>query len=89
MILLFVFSSIIYNYYLGGGDGHSGSAQSGCCNDDVAHVLCLLTDFRKQLKEGVERPVFNPNNFDDLDLDRTAWSGAARSTAPEPTAVKA
>ncbi len=37
--------------------------------------LRVLKDFRQQLKAGVERPVFNPDDFPDLDLDRTAWTG--------------
>jgi AGCS family alanine or glycine:cation symporter len=37
--------------------------------------LRILRDFRAQLKAGVERPVLNPDNFPDLDIDRTAWTG--------------
>jgi AGCS family alanine or glycine:cation symporter len=37
--------------------------------------LRLLRDFRRQLKAGVARPVLNPDDFADLDLDRTAWTG--------------
>ncbi|WP_372570493.1 hypothetical protein [Ruegeria jejuensis] len=39
-------------------------------------VLRLLGDFRKQLNSGVERPVFDPEGFPDLDIDRDSWSGA-------------
>ncbi len=37
--------------------------------------LRILRDFGNQLKSGVERPVFNPDDFPDLDVDRTAWTG--------------
>jgi len=40
--------------------------------------LRILTDFKKQVKAGVERPVLNPDDFADLDLDRTAWTGKAK-----------
>ena len=36
---------------------------------------CQLSDFADQLKAGVERPVFDPDKFPDLDIDRTAWTG--------------
>ena len=36
--------------------------------------LRLLRDFRAQLAAGVQRPVFNPDDFADLDIDRTAWT---------------
>ena len=36
---------------------------------------CQLSDFADQLKAGVERPVFYPDKFPDLDIDRTAWTG--------------
>jgi len=37
--------------------------------------ICLrvLDDFRKQLAQGIDRPVFNPTDFDDLDIDTRAW----------------
>ena len=35
----------------------------------------LLNDFREQLKAGIARPVFDPDKFPDLDIDRTAWTG--------------
>ena len=35
----------------------------------------LLTDFTDQLKAGVERPVFDPDKFPDLGIDRYAWTG--------------
>ncbi|MFV0360786.1 alanine/glycine:cation symporter family protein [Tropicimonas sp.] len=36
--------------------------------------LRILRDFRLQLAAGIARPVFDPDNFPDLDVDRTAWS---------------
>ena len=36
--------------------------------------LRVLNDFRGQLKAGVDRPVFDPDKFPDLNLDRTAWA---------------
>ena len=36
-------------------------------------AMRLLRDFRRQLKEGVERPVLDPANYTDLDIDREAW----------------
>lgn len=38
--------------------------------------LRLLEDFRQQLKAGIERPVFQPAAFPDLDLDHSAWPHA-------------
>ena len=41
--------------------------------------LRLLLDYRAQLAAGIDRPVLNPDDFPDLDIDRTAWThgGAA------------
>ncbi|MEM9105614.1 MAG: alanine/glycine:cation symporter family protein [Pseudomonadota bacterium] len=117
MILLFAFSSIIYNYYLGEnaltvmtenkmainvlrviiiaivfiGATAPGATSVFFFSDPMMGILavvnlvvimmllptCLriLKDFRQQLKDGVERPVFNPDEFSDLDIDRTAWTG--------------
>jgi len=117
MILLFAFSSIIYNYYLGEnaltvmtknpmavnalrliviaivflGATAPGATSVFFFSDPMMGILavvnlvvimmllptCLriLKDFRRQIKEGVARPVFNPDDFPDLDLDRTAWTG--------------
>ena len=36
-------------------------------------VLRMLDDYRKQLDRGNQEPVFNPDEFADLDLDRDAW----------------
>ncbi|MFD0980357.1 alanine/glycine:cation symporter family protein [Tropicimonas aquimaris] len=119
MIMLFAFSSIIYNYYLGEnaltvitkhpmaenalrivviGIVFLGATAPGATavfffSDPMMGILavvnlvvimmllpiCLriLRDFRQQLAEGVVRPVFNPDNFPDLDLDRTAWIAKA------------
>ncbi len=117
MILLFAFSSIIYNYYLGEnaltiitkspvalnvlrvviigivflGATASGATSVFFFSDPLMGVLavvnlvvimmllpvCLrvIKDFRQQLQAGVERPVFNPEDFSDLDLDTRAWNG--------------
>jgi len=36
--------------------------------------LRLLRDYRRQLAEGIDRPVLNPDDFPDLDIDRSAWA---------------
>ncbi|WP_416899529.1 MAG: alanine/glycine:cation symporter family protein [Minwuia sp.] len=119
IILLFAFSSIIYNYYLGEnalsvmtkhplalnglrvvvmaivflGATAPGATAVFFFSDPAMGLLALvnlivimmllptclriLKDFREQLKAGVERPVFNPDDFPDLDIDRTAWTGKA------------
>jgi AGCS family alanine or glycine:cation symporter len=116
-ILLFAFSSIIYNYYLGEnaltfltdhpaavhvlrlaimGIVFLGATAPGATavfffSDPMMGILALvnlvaimmllptalriLRDFRAQLKAGVDRPVFHPDDFPDLDIDRTAWPG--------------
>jgi AGCS family alanine or glycine:cation symporter len=115
-ILLFAFSSIIYNYYLGENalsvmTEHPASfhilrivvmglvflgavapeATSVFFFSDpmmgilaVVNLLALmmlfpiamrlLTDFRAQLKAGVERPVLKVEEYRDLDIDETAWN---------------
>lgn len=125
MILLFAFSSIIYNYYLGEnaltimtknpmavnalrliviaivflGATAPGATSVFFFSDPMMGILavvnlvvimmllptCLriLKDFRRQIKEGVARPVFNPDDFPDLDLDRTAWTGKDPEKATE------
>ena len=114
-ILLFAFSSIIYNYYLGEnaltvftessisrhvlrilivGVVFLGSSASGATavfffSDPMMGVLAvvnllvimmlfpvglrILNDYRDQLKEGKEHPVFDPAKFSDLDIDHEAW----------------
>ncbi len=114
-IMLFAFSSIIYNYYLGENAmtvltknpmailvlrlaiigivflGATAPAATSVFffSDPLMGVLALvnllaimmlfpiamrlLRDFRAQLKAGVERPVLNPDDYADLDIDREAW----------------
>ncbi len=36
-------------------------------------AMRLLSDYRKQLKAGIEHPTFDPEDFPDLDLDKSAW----------------
>ncbi|MGD1878710.1 MAG: alanine/glycine:cation symporter family protein [Kiloniellaceae bacterium] len=116
IILLFAFSSIIYNYYLGenalsvitehplailalriavmalvfAGAVAPGATAVFFFSDPMMGILALvnlvaimmllptclriLRDFRRQLKAGIARPVLNPDDFPDLDLDRTAWT---------------
>ncbi|NDW00142.1 sodium:alanine symporter family protein [Salipiger sp. PrR002] len=118
-ILLFAFSSIIYNYYLGEnalsvlskhpvslvlfrlaimaivfvGAVAPGATAVFFFSDPMMGVLAvvnllaimmlfpvalrLLRDFRAQLKAGVDRPVLNPDDYADLDIDRDAWRGTA------------
>ena len=119
-ILLFAFSSIIYNYYLGEtalkvmtskpgalhvlriaivvvvflGATAPGATAVFFFSDPLMGVLAVvnlmaimmlfpvalrvLDDFRAQLKAGVDRPVFKPTAFPDLDLDHTAWPHAKK-----------
>ena len=114
-ILLFAFSSIIYNYYLGEnalsvltdtelsrhilrilivilvflGSSAPGATAVFFFSDPMMGILALvnllavmmlfpvglrvLTDYREQLKQGVEHPRFDPEKFSDLDIDPTAW----------------
>ncbi|MCA2013531.1 sodium:alanine symporter family protein [Pararhodobacter sp. CCB-MM2] len=37
-------------------------------------AMRVVTDFRAQLKAGVERPIFDPAKFSDLDIDHEAWN---------------
>jgi alanine or glycine:cation symporter, AGCS family len=127
-ILLFAFSSIIYNYYLGEtalsvmtdsaaalhglrlaiivviflGATAPGATAVFFFSDPLMGVLALvnlmaimmlfpvalriLNDFRAQLKAGIERPVLDPRNFSDLDLDANAWTHATRN--PDPVAAE-
>jgi len=115
-ILLFAFSSIIYNTYLGENAMAAitkskealiglrvailGIVLLGAVAPDATSVfffsdpmmgilavvnlvalmmlfptaMRVVDDFRKQLKAGIERPVFNPDDFQDLNLDRKAWN---------------
>lgn len=114
-ILLFAFSSIIYNYYLGEnaltvfteshisrhvfrlvvvvlvflGASADGATAVFFFSDPVMGVLAMvnllamimlfpvgmrvLNDFRQQVKDGVDSPVFDPDKFPDLDIDKSAW----------------
>lgn len=114
-VLLFAFSSIIYNYYLGEnalsvmtdspaailgfkfllmaivflGAAAPGATAIFFFSDPLMGVLAIvnllalmmlfpilrrvLRDFDDQLKSGVARPVLNPEQFPDLDLDHSAW----------------
>ncbi len=117
-VLLFAFSSIIYNYYLAENGlavmtshpmakiilrvailgivfvGASAPSASSVFffADPMMGLLALVNlvvimmlfpvalrviqDFRKQLAAGVERPILNPDEFKDLDIDRDAWNPA-------------
>jgi AGCS family alanine or glycine:cation symporter len=115
-ILLFAFSSIIYNAYLGEnalaaitgskpavlvlrllilclvfiGAAAPGATAVFFFSDPMMGVLAIVNllavlmlfpvalrvvdDYRAQLKAGVARPIFDPEKFPDLDIDRTAWN---------------
>ncbi|KUF12238.1 alanine/glycine:cation symporter family protein [Pseudoponticoccus marisrubri] len=123
MILLFAFSSIIYNYYLGEnaltvitktpaavmvlrvvviaivflGATAPGATAVFFFSDPMMGILAvvnlvalmmllpiairMLRDFRAQLAAGVQRPVLDPDDYADLDIDRTAWTKPAPSAA--------
>ena len=114
-ILLFAFSSIIYNYYLGEnaltvfteteisrhvlrilivglvflGSSAPGATSVFFFSDPMMGILALvnllaiimlfpiglrvLNDYRDQLTQGKEHPVFDPAKFSDLDIDASAW----------------
>ena len=120
-VMLFAFSSIIYNYYLGEnaltvmsknkqwlqvfkvflvavvflGAVAPGATDVFFFSDPMMGILAvvnlmallmlfpiakrLIVDFSSQLKKGVERPVLNPNNFKDLDINRKVWTGKAKN----------
>lgn len=117
-ILLFAFSSIIYNAYLGEnalsaitgskaavlvlrlailclvfiGAAAPGATSVFFFSDPMMGILAIVNllavlmlfpvalrvvnDFRAQLKAGVERPIFDPEKFPDLDIDHTAWNAS-------------
>ena len=122
-LLLFVFTTLIYNYYLGENALGFFSEKRwlvqtyrvlviglvlwGSLQDlgtvfafadvtmgllAIANLIALallfkvglrlMRDYDKQIKEGVESPVFDPKQFADLDLDPAAWP-AQPSTAPQ------
>ncbi len=114
-ILLFAFSSIIYNYYLGEnaltiltqhpmslhvlravivgvvllGALAPGATAVFFFSDPMMGILAvvnllaltmlfpigmrLLTDYRRQLKAGIEEPILDPADYADLDIDVTSW----------------
>jgi AGCS family alanine or glycine:cation symporter len=115
MILLFSFSTIIYNYYLGEtalsvmtthpvaihilriavvamtflGAIAPGATAVFFFSDPLMGLLAIvnliavmmlfpialrvLNDYRAQLKAGIDKPIFHPSEFADLDIDHTAW----------------
>ncbi|MEM8572600.1 MAG: alanine/glycine:cation symporter family protein [Pseudomonadota bacterium] len=123
-ILLFAFSSIIYNYYLGEnalsfltanpmaihglrgavillvflGATAPGATAVFFFSDPLMGVLALvnllalgmlfpialrvLNDYKAQLAAG-KAPIFNPDDFPDLDIDREAWADAADDAKTE------
>ncbi|WP_424340524.1 alanine/glycine:cation symporter family protein [Henriciella sp.] len=44
--------------------------------------LRVMRDFDAQRKAGVKVPVFDPDQFDDLDIDKAAWQLTERSGGP-------
>ncbi|MEP3333688.1 alanine/glycine:cation symporter family protein [Sedimentitalea sp.] len=120
-ILLFAFSSIMYNYYLGENalsfmtDNPSailvlrvaiigivflGAVAPGAMtvfsfSDPMMGILAvvnllalmmlfpvamrMIQDFRTQLAQGIDKPVFDPAKFSDLDTDPTAWPDAPQA----------
>jgi alanine or glycine:cation symporter, AGCS family len=44
-------------------------------------ALRLISDFREQLAAGINRPVFDPKKFPDLDTDHSAWPDAIKTKA--------
>jgi alanine or glycine:cation symporter, AGCS family len=117
-ILLFSFSSIMYNYYLGEnaltfmtekpmallvlriaiiGIVFLGATAPGATvvfsfSDPMMGILAivnllalmmlfpiaqrLIRDFRDQIERGVAKPIFDPADFPDLDVDPSAWPEA-------------
>ncbi|MRG97515.1 alanine/glycine:cation symporter family protein [Polyangium spumosum] len=127
--LLFAFSSIIYNYYLGEnaltvfterteprhalriliigvifvGSSAPKATEVFFFSDPVMGILALinllamtmlfpigmrvLKDYKDQLKQGKEHPVFEPAKFADLDIDLDAWKfDPTPAPAPEKAA---
>ena len=121
-ILLFAFSSIIYNYYLGEnaltvlthhpaslhifrialmGIVFLGAAAPAATSvfffsDPMMGILAivnllallmlfpiakrLIVDFAAQLKAGIDRPVLDPAQYSDLEIDHNAWPGIDAQT---------
>ncbi|MTI08724.1 alanine/glycine:cation symporter family protein [Curvivirga aplysinae] len=116
-VLLFAFSSIIYNYYLGEnamtvmtksklalnlfkvalvaivflGAVAPAATSVFFFSDPMMGILAivnllallmlfpiakrLIVDFSAQLKAGIDRPVLNPDDYADLDINREVWNG--------------
>ena len=127
-LMLFAFSSMIYNYYLGENSLNFFSEENktlfngfrvftlalvlwGSLQDlgtafgfadvtmgllavvNLAAVVLLIKvglrimrDYDEQKRAGIERPVFDPAKFPDLNIDRRAWALAepAPVAAPRP-----
>lgn len=115
VILLFSFSSVIYNYYLGEtaisfltnnkiaiqvlrvsiigilflGAMAPGATAVFFFSDPMMGILALInllalvmlfpvvarliSDYRQQLREGIPEPIFDPEQYKDLNIDHTAW----------------
>jgi alanine or glycine:cation symporter, AGCS family len=128
-LLLFAFSSMIYNYYLGENSLNFFSEENktlfngfrvltlalvmwGSLQDlgtvfgfaDVTMALLavvnlvavvllirvglrIMRDYDQQRRAGIEHPVFDPDKFPDLNLDRTAWGLEAPVRAVAQPAV--
>jgi alanine or glycine:cation symporter, AGCS family len=128
-LMLFAFSSMIYNYYLGENSLNFFSEENktlfngfrvltlalvmwGSLQDLgtvfgfadltmallavvnlVAVVLLIrvglrvMHDYDEQRRAGIEHPVFDPDKFSDLNLDRTAWALEAPVRAAAQPAV--
>lgn len=127
-LLLFVFTTLIYNYYLGENAlgfftqkrmpvmvyrvmvavlVFWGSVQDlgtvfafadvtmgllAICNLVALALLFkvglrLMRDYDKQMKAGIKSPVFDPNEFSDLDLDPAVWAQLKAQSSAEKTAV--
>jgi AGCS family alanine or glycine:cation symporter len=124
-LMLFAFSSMIYNYYLGENSLNFFSEENktlfngfrvftlalvlwGSLQDlgtafgfadvtmgllavvNLAAVILLIKvglrimrDYDEQKRAGIEHPVFDPDKFPDLNIDRKAWALAE----PAPVAV--
>ncbi|WP_407313751.1 alanine/glycine:cation symporter family protein [Pseudomonas sp. nanlin1] len=125
-LALFVFTSILYNYYLGENSLRYLAGENrklllgfralvlvliywGAVEDlgtvfafaDITMTLLafvnlialamlfkvglrVLRDYDAQRKAGVKIPVFDADQFPDLDLDRSAWPSLKNSASPEP-----
>jgi alanine or glycine:cation symporter, AGCS family len=48
--------------------------------------LRLIRDFDEQRRAGVEQPVFDPDKFADLNIDRDAWPPLQPAAAAQTAA---